>query len=238
MTDVALGIPWFDSGCEYRRKNYNFIQQYVPTLYPFSNLFVSNGSGNSRGSARNELVYQAALHSCDAIVLCDADSFPHPDGLRAAIAGVLEGGGIHFPFAAQNYKGLTESSSNIVLGNKDPLHVAETLPSEDTTIGSFGGAFAVRPDDWFAAAGNPQFPVWGFEDIITVVCMRTLAEKHTSWHTPWTLTHLWHPKATDDRSTANQRMLQNAICQEFEAAQYDKVKVRDLLVQYRKYYEL
>lgn len=235
---VALGIPWFDSGCEYRSRNYNFIQNYVPTLYPFDHMFVSNGPKNNRGSARNELVVQAALHSVDVIVLCDADSFPHPDGLSMAITACANSGGMHFPFDATRYKGLTEASTTVLLHNKDTVNLSATLPGEGTIIGSFGGAIAVRPDDWFAAGGNPQFPVWGFEDVITVVGMRTLAKKHTVWHNPWSLTHLWHPKATDDRSTADQRMLQNAICQEFEAAQYDEVAVRDLLVQYREYYEL
>lgn len=233
---VALGIPWFDGGCEYRQRAYSFIQRYLPTLYPFDHLLVS--SATNRGAARNELVDQATARSCDVVVLCDADSYPDAVGLRTAVESCYTGGGIHFPFDHKSYRGLSAGASALLLEGQYQPEDAHSLPAEGTTIGSFGGCFAVRPSSWWSAAGSPEFPAWGYEDIVTVCQFRSLLSEDTVWHTDTALTHLWHPRAieTDNLIHILQRAEQLNICKEFELAQYDQQATASLIIKYKEYY--
>lgn len=223
---VALGIPWYDNGDPDRQQAYNFIQTYVPTLYPFSHLLVAGGDTKrlSRGAARNEVVLQAAIRGVDAVVVCDADTFPEEQSLRAAIDGCLNGErGLHFAF--DRYRALSQRGTAGVLSSTEPDVAAKLGELDAECLGSLGGVMVVKPGDWFAAGGSPELDGWGFEDIIFAVCMRTLVGP-TLWYPGW-ITHLWHPNACRVGST--QYNINIGICKQFEAAQGDENEIRHLI---------
>ena len=216
---VALGIPfWGDEPA--RTRAYWATYGVITKLFPFDEVIQLPPGLSGRGASRNYIAQEAHQRGCDVVVICDADTIPEPKGLRDAIYGAHTLGGQHFPYESFRY--LSEYGTALWYDNRQEAfdHCDMEGP------GSYGGVFAMRPEEYWAAGGFPQLEGWGFEDIIFVVQTRTLI-RDAVWH-PGSITHLWHPSAVSVGSESYCRNL--AICQKFEAVDRNPEALKALMI--------
>jgi len=227
---VALGIPYWDSGDEDRRKNIEWLEPYVDSLYPFIRL-LSGRRPTNRGQARNFLVEMAADAGCDVIVLCDADTFPEKGALLNAIMGAQTHGGLHFAydkFVALNPTGTRMLHMGMAVDERNGHGFRPIDYVHSSADGGLGGVMAVRPDEWLAIGGSPELTGWGFEDVIYAVKSRTLIRPNT--HHQGYIYHLWHP--TECRVGSEQYEINIAICKEYERADGNRDAILELEKKY------
>jgi hypothetical protein len=181
---VGLGFPYWGND-PVRARNWGWVREYVPTLYPFTRVYVASGSfPHTRGGARNDLIEMMAQEDMDVAVLCDADTFCDTRALHRAIEGAYTAGGLHFPY--NKFRILTrEGTEDLLTG----------LPNWDTWLhssgpGSLGGVVVMSPSDWKRAGGSPEYTGWGFEDVMFAVQARTFLRENT-WYEGW-VTCLYH----------------------------------------------
>lgn len=216
---VGLGIPFWGDDPD-RLRAYHKVRWELQDMFPWDIEVIHPGQ-QTRGSARNAIVSALEVLECDVAVICDADTLPEKEALRDAIYGAHTVGGQHFPYNSYHY--LSEEGTKLFyrgVREFDYSHYDMEGP------GSYGGVFAIRPDDWWAAGGSPDLVGWGFEDIIFVVQARTLVGE-AKWH-PGALTHLWHPSAVSTTSESYVRNL--AICQKFESVDRNPEALKALML--------
>lgn len=153
MFDII--IPWKDSGCEYRRKNFEFNLEYYSSI---SNVIVSDKTeeGTTRSKLRNNAVSKS---TADLIFIVDADVFIPKEKILKSIKIASKKKSLVYPFKKFGYMNLV-SSEKFMLNNGN----YEDISFNSTYEKCSGGAFAVQKRLWDAVGGNDErFFAWGGE---------------------------------------------------------------------------
>lgn len=100
-----------------------------------------------------------AAHDPDeVVVVCDADTLPQPEPLRAAVAAARTSGLVHLPYTEYRWLG-REGDAQIRAG------VAPEDCDHELVIGACSGVYVTTPRTWVRHGGQDErFRGWGFED--------------------------------------------------------------------------
>lgn len=158
---TALVFGYRDDAAGSRREAYEATSQIVAARYAFDYV-VTVDSGHevyNRAATRNLGVRKAEEQGCDLVVLCDADSVPEEEVLRAAIEEAYEDSLIHFPFDEVWYliPKVTKRLANTLLQLSNRA-ISKGGPSN-------GGIWVCRPEVWWQSGGQDErFKFYGAED--------------------------------------------------------------------------
>ncbi len=91
-------------------------------------------------------------------MVCDADTLPEPEPLRAAVAAARTSGLVHLPYTEYRW-----------LGRAGDAQLRAGVPAEecehDLVIGACSGVYVTTPRTWARHGGQDErFRGWGFED--------------------------------------------------------------------------
>jgi hypothetical protein len=146
----------------------------------------------NRGKARNDAFGQS--HG-QVVVVADADTVPTGEGVRAAIADVIEARCWSIPYAENRYYNLTEQATADVLSWTTRNAIPE--PDEhlwDHKITSWAGCLVIPREAWERVGGyDERFVGWGYEDNAFRVKLDRLWGPHRREDSY--CCHLWHPVA-------------------------------------------
>ena len=163
-----LAIPFRGNGGE-RERILGKTLELLRNLYNWEHveLFDTSHPTFNRAATRNRGVFAAEQYGCDVVVVCDADSIPEQEPLRAAIHSANDGI-IHFPF------------TSVVEYPADRLDELDHALSAARSIGkgwypSQGGCWVATPKAWWGAGGmDERILHWGPEDRAFLAAYRTL----------------------------------------------------------------
>lgn len=209
---VAVVIPW-RPGTPERNAHHEYVRDHLVALLPDAiHLDVDSGhTPFSRAGSRNEGVRLAQIAGADVVVLCDADTLPEAEPLRAAIEAATDGV-LHLPYTW--YRGLSQRGTIDYLAGTPAADCSVDLEHEWAT----GGVLVIQPDAWWAMGGMDERMVgWGFEDAAARICADALlgpTVKHAG-----TITHLWHPQESGLGSP--QHVANGQLCQRYVDATGD-----------------
>jgi hypothetical protein len=165
---AMLAIPFRGNGGE-RERILGKTLELLRNLYNWEHveLFDTSHPTFNRAATRNRGVFAAEQYGCDVVVVCDADSIPEQEPLKAAIHSANDGI-IHFPF------------SSVVEYPADRLDDLDLTLSAAKSIGSGwypseGGCWVATPKAWWEAGGMDERIIhWGPEDRAFLAAYRTL----------------------------------------------------------------
>src|SRR5678816_4401265 len=141
MRAVAV-IPWFDSGCPYRRKNVDRVEEWYRSNFDGR---VVVGKGTNRGECRNNGFRR---NEAEVYLFGDADIIPHdPQVINDALLYARE--------TNQLYIGFDKLYRENELG----------IPGYYET-GHKGGILIISRESFEKVNGFPELNGWGFEDLI------------------------------------------------------------------------
>ena len=206
---LALVIPWFDSGCEYRSKNFEFVKTY------YRNFPMFFGSGPSRGLARNDGAEQAAKAGYETIALVDADMLVAPRQLEMAakVAQVTE----TLVFAYDSLTRLNRGQTKTALRG---------IGIQPTKGQAEAGAFVIQTESFQRVHGFPHLD--SLEDaFFFVVCNSLLGPPVRVSGNAF---HLWHPEGDHTGSIRSRQLLAK-----FETATPHPRRMEALLKETREY---
>ena len=94
----------------------------------------------------------------EVVVVCDADTLPEPEPLRAAVAAARTSGLVHLPYTEYRW-----------LGRSGDAQLRAGVPAEECehelVIGACSGVYVTTPRTWARHGGQDErFRGWGFED--------------------------------------------------------------------------
>jgi hypothetical protein len=107
-------------------------------------------------ACRNRAI--AAFDLDEVVVVCDADTLPEPEPLRAAVAAARTSGLVHLPYTQYRW-----------LGAGGDAQLRAGTPAEecvhDLVVGACSGVYVTTPRTWARHGGQDErFRGWGFED--------------------------------------------------------------------------
>lgn len=169
---ASIAIPYRDSDGS-RAAGHQKALSYISELGYSIRIHDSDpGQPFNRAQARNNAVRDS---DDDVIIICDADSVPEAEPLKAAVEGAFRYGVCHFPFDVVRD---LDSNGTEQSGFPTPLaslsYLQEYGPSQ-------GGCWVIRPDCWWKAGGQDErLTGWGQEDRAFLVCTMTLLGRSVS----------------------------------------------------------
>jgi hypothetical protein len=100
----------------------------------------------------------AAHDPDDVVVVCDADTLPEPEPLRAAVAAARTSGLVHLPYTQYRW-----------LGRDGDAQLRAGVPADqcvhELVVGACSGVYVTTPRTWVRHGGQDErFRGWGFED--------------------------------------------------------------------------
>lgn len=191
MTRVTVAVP-FRPGMLDREIHAEYVTARLREMIPEAEHLVVDVDGAfSRSRVRNEAVRRAGE---GVVVLCDADTLPEEQPLRAAIEDAAADGRLHLPYT--RYRALSpEGTLAVYARGVDPLDA----PVSEESRRPIGGVWVIDVDAWWAAGGMDEaFRGWGFEDDSFFTAANVLLGE-TVRH-EGTITHLHHTPAANTRS--------------------------------------
>lgn len=104
----------------------------------------------------------------EVVVITDADTFPEPAALHAAIAAAVDSGVVHLPYTEYRWLG-ARGSAQLLEGT------APTDCDYELVLGACSGVYVTTPRSWWAHGGQDErFRGWGFEDAAWYLAHETL----------------------------------------------------------------
>ncbi|HXR44938.1 MAG TPA: hypothetical protein VN759_09040 [Pseudolysinimonas sp.] len=104
----------------------------------------------------------------EVVVISDADTFPEPAPLAAAIAAAAGSGRVHLPYT--EYRWLGEAGTAQLLTGAPATDCAH-----EVVVGARSGVYVTTPATWWAHGGQDErFRGWGFEDTAWWIAHETL----------------------------------------------------------------
>jgi len=199
--DVAVIVPWRDSGCSDRRSAWRWLQRRWATLHPDWQLVQADCDGPwSKPRAVN-----GAVERTDAkvLVVADADCTVDSDTLRWATLDaavypwvIPHGDVIRLDEATSRM--LTDGPADAGLPARTSFRRYRAFPG--------GGLFVISKAQWQAVGGfDVRFSGWGCEDEAFACAADTLLGPHVRYEDQL-LVHLWHPpglRSDDPKFAAN-----------------------------------
>ena len=206
---LALVIPWFDSGCDYRSKNFAFVKTY------YRNFPIFLGSGPSRGLARNDGVLQAEAAGYSTIALIDADMLVPPRQIEMAATVAEVTGTLIFA-----YDSLTRLNRG---QTKTALRGIGVQPTKGQAE---AGAFVIQVESFKKVHGFPHLDI--LEDAFFFITCNSLLGPPV--RVTGNAFHLWHPETDHTGSIRSRQLLAK-----FEQATPHPRRMEALLKETREY---
>lgn len=187
--NVAVVIPWRDTGCPHRAAALAWVlAQWRLTRWPVTLATVDPDGPWVKAAAVTPAVEAT---DADIVVVHDADVWS--TGTAPAVQAVADG----HPWAIPHRRvlRLTEKATADLLANAD---VDLTATAERPYKGQAAGGILVAPCRTLLEVPlDPRFAGWGGEDVAWSYALATLAGR--AWRGSDDLVHLWHPP--QDRMT-------------------------------------
>lgn len=178
-SDVAICMPFYDTGCRHRRRAMEWTTGYW-TMLGFD---VVSGDGPTRSAARNDA---ARKTDASVLVFADADTWCDVEQLADGVARV--GDGLVYPYV-----------KHLRLNQVATAHLYETgqVTRSGQTILDQSLGIVVCSRGVFDEVGgfDERFTVWGGEDRSFRFAVETLCGP--SQRIDGFSYHLWHPRGRD-----------------------------------------
>ena len=160
---MEIFIPWRDSGCPYRRKNFNYTFSYYSKIGHVSAVDSVYEKFN-RANARNRAV---GLSKSNIFLLVDADSVIPVAQLEEAFIIAKQAHKICQPFNEVHF--LNKSASGNLIADftnfKPHSHSYVFKGPNEVFLQHSGGAYVVIKSQWEEMGGmDERFTGWGGED--------------------------------------------------------------------------
>lgn len=201
--DVAVCVPWYDTGCDDRRAAWDFCRAW----WSRQNVYVSDADTRARG--RNDAARRAFADGADVIVWADADTVVPIPQLYAAAA-------------------LAHDTDRYTVAFTEHVRLFRyQLPSETATghlvLRASAGVGACSRTLFELTGGyDERFRVWGGEDRAFQYVADTLAGQGEAVHgRSW---HIWHPADEHQTNQTPEREAQVELALRYKkAAGYEPV---------------
>jgi predicted glycosyltransferase involved in capsule biosynthesis len=177
-------LPWRDSGCEYRRKHFEYLHDFYSREF---DVVVGDNDGEfNRSGARNAGVAQS---NSEVAVIIDADNYIPIDQIVLAIKYAKRRRGLVKPYKFFGY--LTEEATNQFYEN-DAIIKSNDMYLSPPVANFAGGSYVIRKDLYEEVGGFDEgFIGYGAEDdAFHLVCTSKLGR--ISYITGNNY-HLYHP---------------------------------------------
>jgi hypothetical protein len=164
---VTVIIPW--RATPSREAAFGFVTDWYRRELPDARLLPVDSDDQVFNLAlcRNLGVEQIAEED-EVVVISDADTFPEPASLHAAIAGAATSGLVHLPYTEYHWLGAQGTAE--LLAGADPVDCGFEL-----VRGACSGVYVTTPRTWWAHGGQDErFRGWGFEDAAWYLAHETL----------------------------------------------------------------
>ena len=204
--DVAVVVPWRDTGDADRRAAWRWLRRRWETQHPDWLLVEADCDGDwNKPRALNGTI---AMVDCRVLVVADADCIIDADRLKWAVhdAQVVPWLVPHGPVWRMDRK-----STGVLLDGPPDADLPERPALIRSAYRGFpgGGLFVIGRAQWDRTGGfDETFSGWGCEDEAFAVAADTLVGPHVRYDGP--LWHLWHdpgPRAKHPQFRANKRRL-------------------------------
>lgn len=218
---VEVVMSWRDHGCEYRRRNLQWVlRQWSTTGWPVRTFGADDGHGWCRANDVTPLVESS---SADTIICADADCWT--DGIYEAVAAVEAGAAWAVPHLMVCR--LSEAASERVLAGEPPE--AQTEFAERPYKGHPAGTlFVIQRDVYLETPLDRRFVEWGQEDDAANLAWTLLYG--APWRGKAPLHHLWHPpQPRRSRGIGNDANL--ALYRRYKTARNDPGRMRALIAE-------
>lgn len=189
MEDVAVFIPWRDSGVPERQRSMVYVKNHLENILD-TEVHFADGSKKqfSLAAARNNAIYQAKSMGAKIAVICDADTILEKEAIVDAVFHIKKFNSIVVPFKFSRY--LTEASSKAVLEENANPYDVEVMHIFDWSVGA---AIISSVDEWERVGGQDErFTGWGFEDVAFAIAAEKMGNKPIKIN--GIMNHLWHPE--------------------------------------------
>ena len=167
-----------------------------------------------------------AAHDPDqVVVVCDADTLPDPEPLRAAVAAARTSGLVHLPYTEYRWLG---PYGDAQLRSGAPIDECD----HEIVLGACSGVYVTTPRTWERHGGQDErFRGWGFEDAAWNLAHRTLLGAPPVRHhgTVYALHHDPEPRA-GERYEANA-----AHMDRYRASVHDAAEMAQLVAVSREF---
>lgn len=183
---VAVVVPWSDTGCVYRRRNWEWVRGRLAERYPEFEVVVGESSPGPFNRA--EAVLDGVSRTdAEVLVVYDADVWLAGD-LSDPVGRVSQSGGWSVPH--WHLRRLDEAATELVLGGEEPgpdLGLSERPYKGQAT----GTLVVLERSLLWAVPPDVRFVGWGQEDEAWAAALTLLAGPPARGGVD--LYHLWHP---------------------------------------------
>lgn len=164
---VTVIIPW--RATPSRESAFAFVTEWYHRELPDARLLTIDSDDELFNLARCRNLGVGEIDDPDdVVVISDADTFPEPESLHAAIAGAATSGLVHLPYTEYHWLG-AQGTTELLAG---------TPPEEcrfELVVGACSGVYVTTPRTWWAHGGQDErFRGWGFEDAAWYIAHGTL----------------------------------------------------------------
>ena len=177
-------IPWRDTGCEYRRKHFEYLHDLYSTTF---DVIIGDNKGEfSRSGARNAGVDKT---NSEVAVIIDADNYIPFDQINLAIRYARRRRGLVKPSKFFGY--LTEEATNKFYEEKKIVNV-DNMWMNPPVMNFSGGAYVIKKEVYHEIGGfDEDFIGYGAEDdAFHALCASKLGRVS---YIPGMNYHLYHP---------------------------------------------
>lgn len=199
MARTVVLIPYRNTGCPYRARNFAFTLNWWRTHHPHFLIHIGDNEGEfSRSAARNNAAKMAG--EWDAAVFADADTIAHPDAVNQAVNEAVNS--MQMVVAADSHMYCDPTSSKRITDTGMP---AFPRPDSFDTKGIYAkpcsGIFAINRNLFEKTGGYVEtLKGWGYEDLVFLQQCGIFGDGNT-WIPGHITLHLWHPPSDSDQDT-------------------------------------
>lgn len=183
---VAVVVPWSDNGCEYRRRNWEWVHARLTATFPDFEVVVGKSSPGPFN--RSEAILDGVARTDAAVlVVYDADVW-FAGNLLDAVTQVERHGGWAVPH--WHLLRLSEDATDMVLGG-EALGPDLPLAQRPYKGNATGTLVVVERNLLWKVPPDVRFVGWGQEDEAWGAALERMVGK--PWRGGSDLYHLWHP---------------------------------------------
>ena len=183
---VAVVVPWSDSGCDFRRRNWEWVRDRLGAEFPDWEVVVGESSPGPFN--RSEAILDGVARTdAEVLVVYDADVW-FPRGLGDSVEQVVRHGGWAVPH--WHLRRLSEDATEMVLRG-EPFGPDLGLDQRPYKGNATGTLVVVERGLLWKVPPDVRFVGWGQEDEAWGAALERLAGK--PWRGGSDLYHLWHP---------------------------------------------
>ncbi len=154
---VTIIVPWRPAPT--RDASFDFVIDWYRRSVPEARILTVDSDDELFNLARcRNLGIDEIDDPDEVVVISDADTFPEPAPLRAAIAQAASSGLVHLPYTEYHWLGARGSAELL-----DGTAAADC--DFELVLGACSGVYVTTPRTWWAHGGQDErFRGWGFED--------------------------------------------------------------------------